>query len=276
MGYGDDIMITGYAKVLKQRHPNYQIVAGNKKRGFIVDSEMFNNNPNISRVADLINMQTIWIDSYSGHRPYFINETNEKYYWNENHRVPVGELFFSTVEKDFAQNIISKAKNWWSEYNNKAFKKIIFIEPSRIKTLKNNASENRSWGVEKWQSLVNIYKDKYLFVQSVFKGSEMLDGVYKFESGFREACSVLKICDFIIGWEGGFSHAAASVNKKGLFLYGGWINPKIIGYTMHRNIYIDIEGSPCGMKTACKHCNKCNDIMTIEMISKEFSTMVEE
>ena len=49
-----------------------------------------------------------------------------------------------------------------------------------------------------------------------------------------------------------------------------------IGYTMHRNIYIDIEGSPCGMKTACTHCKKCNDVMTIEMISKEFSTMVEE
>ena len=30
MGYSDDIMITGYAKVLKQKHPNYQIVAGNK------------------------------------------------------------------------------------------------------------------------------------------------------------------------------------------------------------------------------------------------------
>ena len=276
MGYGDDIMITGYAKVLKQKHPNYQIVAGNKKRGFVVDSVIFNNNPNISRVSELKNMQTIWIDSYSGHRPYFIKETSERYYWNENHKVAIGELYFSIEEKDFAKSIISNARKWWNDNNNKSYKKIIFIEPSRIKTLKSNAFENRSWGLKKWQSFVNIYKDRYLFVQSVFKGSETLDGVYKFESGFREACSVLEICDFIIGWEGGFSHAAASVNKKGLFLYGGWINPKFIGYTTHRNIYVDIEGSPCGMKTVCKHCNKCNDIMSVEMVSKEFSIMVEK
>ena len=190
--------------------------------------------------------------------------------------MPIGELYFSIEEKDFAKSIISNARKWWNDNNNKSYKKIVFIEPSRIKTLKSNAYENRSWGGKKWQSLVNIYKDRYLFVQSVFKDSEALDGVYKFESGFREACSVLEICDFIIGWEGGFSHAAAAVKKKGLFLYGGWINPKFIGYTTHRNIYVDIEGSPCGMKTVCKHCNKCNDIMSVEMVSKEFSIMVEK
>ena len=47
MGYGDEIMITGYARILKQKYPNHQIVAGNKKDGIIVDSTMFNNNPNI-------------------------------------------------------------------------------------------------------------------------------------------------------------------------------------------------------------------------------------
>ena len=275
MGYGDDIMITGYAKVLKQKHPKHQIVAGNKKRRFIVDSVLFNNNPNISRVSELKNMQTIWIDSYSGRRPYFIKETSEKYYWNENHKVPIGELYFSIEEKDFAKSIIANARKWWNDNNNN-YEKIVFIEPSRIKTLKSNASENRSWGIKKWQSLVNIYKDRYLFVQSIFKGSEILDGVYKFQSSFREACSVLEICDLIVGWEGGFSHAAAAVNKKGLFLYGGWINPKFIGYAMHKNIYVDIEGSPCGMKKVCKHCKKCNDIMSLEMISKEFALMVEK
>ena len=46
MGYGDEIMVTGYAKLLKQKYPNVQIVAGNKKKGIVTDSVIFNGNPN--------------------------------------------------------------------------------------------------------------------------------------------------------------------------------------------------------------------------------------
>ena len=55
MGYGDEIMITGYAKELKKKYPNHQIVAGNKKKGIIVDTEIFNNNPIIKRFSDFAN-----------------------------------------------------------------------------------------------------------------------------------------------------------------------------------------------------------------------------
>jgi len=276
MGYGDEIMITGYAKALKQKYPNHQIVSGNEKSGVVIDTIIFNNNPNIKRFSKLKNTQTIWIDSYSGHRPYFIKETEEKYYWNINHKVAVGELYFSEEEKQFASNIISNAKEWWGKEKNIKYKKIIFIESSRIKTKKSNASVNRNWGIEKWKSFINIYKNEYLFIQSVFHDSDLLDGIYKFKSGFREACAVLKNCDYMIGVEGGFSHASAAVNKKGLFIYGGWIDPKFIGYSNHKNIYIDIQGSPCGMKIACEHCKKCNDIMTVEMISKSFLEMISD
>ena len=276
MGYGDEIMITGYAKALKQKYPNHQIVSGNEKSGVVIDTIIFNNNPNIKRFSKLKKTQTIWIDSYSGHRPYFIKETEEKYYWNINHKVAVGELYFSEEEKQFASNIISNAKEWWGKEKNIKYKKIIFIESSRIKTKKSNASVNRNWGIEKWKSFINIYKNEYLFIQSVFHDSDLLDGIYKFKSGFREACAVLKNCDYMIGVEGGFSHASAAVNKKGLFIYGGWIDPKFIGYSNHKNIYIDIQGSPCGMKIACEHCKKCNDIMTVEMISKNFLEMISD
>ncbi len=273
MGYGDEIMITGYAKALKQKYPNHQIVAGNKKKGVVYDSIIFNLNPNIKRFSELKNMQTIWIDSYSGHRPYFIKETDEKYYWNMKHKVTVGEIFFSKKENQFALNIINSAIQWWDERNNYKYKKIIFLEPSRIKTSKNNAFENRSWGIEKWKSFLNYYKKEYLFVQSIFRDSDKINGIYNFKSGFREACAVLGQCDYVVGGEGGFTHAAGALNKKGLFIYGGWIDPNIIGYTFHKNVYIDIEGSPCGMKIPCEHCKKCNEIMTVDMISKKFLEM---
>ena len=274
MGYGDEIMITGYAKILKQKYPEHQIVAGNKKSGVISDSPIFNNNPNIKKFAEVKNMQTIWIESYSGNRPYFIKETEDKYYWNAKHRVKIGDLFFSETENKFASNILTSAKQWWHERNNHIYKNIIFVEPSRIKTTKNNASINRNWGSEKWVSFINMHKDKYLFLQSILQDSDLIDNTYKFKSGFREACAVLNQCDYVIGGEGGFTHAAGALNKKGLFIYGGWIDPKITGYSNHKNIYIDIEGSPCGMKIYCEHCKKCNEIMTVDMISKNFLEMV--
>ena len=274
MGYGDEIMITGYAKELKQKYPNHQIVAGNKERGVIVDTIMFNDNPNIKRFSELKNTQTIWIDSYSGHRPYFTKETEEKYYWNKKHKAIPGELYFSEAEENFSSNTIIDAKKWWKEKNNSEHKKIIFLEPSRIKTTKNNASKNRDWGINKWQSFINIFSNKYLFVQSIYRDSDRLDDVYSIKSGFREACAVLNKCDYAVGGEGGFTHAAGALNKKGLYIYGGWIDPNITGYSVHKNIYIDIEGSPCGMKTECEHCKKCNEIMTVDMIAKNFLEMI--
>ena len=125
MGYGDEIMVTGYAKLLKQKYPNVQIVAGNKKKGIVTDSVIFNGNPNIKRFSELKNIQTIWIDSFSGHRPYFTKETEEKYYWNEKHRVIVGDLYMSEEELKFASKTILNAKKWWNEKNNSEYKKIM-------------------------------------------------------------------------------------------------------------------------------------------------------
>ena len=69
--------------------------------------------------------------------------------------------------------------------------------------------------------------------------------------------------------DGKVEHVAAAVNKTGLLIW--WLDKsKFIGYTTHKNIYVDIEGSP---DEKFKHCNKCNDIMSVEMVSKEFSIM---
>ena len=181
---------------------------------------------------------------------------------------------FQNRKKNLPQTFLLLQKNGGIKKKKNTYKKIIFIEPCRIKTTKNNASENRNWGIENWKLFLNEFKNEYLFVQSIFRDSEIIDGIFKFKSSFREACAVLNKCDYSIGGEGGFTHAAGALNKIGLFIYGGWIDPEITGYAIHKNIYINIEGSPCGMKIPCKHCKKCNEIMTVEMISKNFVEML--
>ena len=103
-------------------------------------------------------------------------------------------------------------------------------------------------------------------MQSTYEHCEILDKVYNFDLNFREACAVMSLCDYYLGWEGGFSHAAAALNKKAVVLFGGYIHPQTTGYNFHENIYIDIKGSPCGMRKYCEHCEKCRKLITVAQV----------
>ena len=79
--------------------------------------------------------------------------------------------------------------------------------------------------------------------------------------------SLLNISDLYFGPEGGFHHAAAALNKKAVVIFGGFIDPLVTGYDFHNNIYVDIDGSPCGSRVICKHCKDC--IQKIDLSSLE-------
>ena len=269
MGYGDSIMVTGIAKNVKKKFPDYQIVVGDRKKLLsYYDPMIFVNNPNIVADPDIdLSKKTIWIEEFQGKRSYVNNADKDKFYWNEKYRAAQGELYFSDDEINFAQSMYKKiGKHKSSEFQ----KKIIFIEPSRNITHKNaesnNGEENKKWELKKWQEVVNYFKHEILFVQSTYENCDILDEVYNFVLNFREACALMSLCDFYLGWEGGFSHAAAALNKKAVVLFGGYIHPKTTGYNFHQNIYIDIEGSPCGMRKYCEHCEKCRKLITVDQV----------
>ena len=180
-----------------------------------------------------------------------------------------GDLFFDMDEILKANEIMNNIKE---KIN--INKKIIFIEPSRkIKEYNKNelkntqmGESNKHWIHERWQEVIYRFKDKCIFIQSLHKDSKKLEGVYGFKSDFRIACSVMSLCDLFLGWEGGFSHAAAALKKKGVVLFGGWIHPNLTGYDDHLNIYCDIKGSPCGNKNYCEHCEKCRKLITVDQV----------
>ena len=78
MGYGDEIMTTGYVKEIKKKYPNHQIVIGNPKKKIIYYSDIFKNNPNIT-IAKKFNFKkkVVWVESFPRNRPYILNK-NEK------------------------------------------------------------------------------------------------------------------------------------------------------------------------------------------------------
>ena len=79
----------------------------------------------------------------------------------------------------------------------------------------------------------------------------------------------MKMANLFLGPEGGFGHVAAALNKPAVILFGGWIHPKSTGYDFHENIYIDINGSPCGIRdTECDHCKECMSLIKTERVIK--------
>ena len=271
MGYGDEIMTTGFVKLAKQKYPEAQIIIGDKKSGYVYDHLIFNNNPKITKSNFIDPEQQIWLESFPGKRPYIKSYDSKKIIWNDKFRAIKGEIYFDNNELSFAKNELLKIRN-------KSSKKIIFIEPSPKKNTDfkkqsdNNIGKiNKRWDKNKWQELIYELKNKFVFIQNFHEQSIKYHNCNPLKSSFREACSVLNLCDGFVGWEGGLSHAAAALNKKAVVLFGGFISPKLTGYELHENIYVDIKGSPCGKRDYCNHCEKCRNIITVEEVKKRLN-----
>ena len=81
-------------------------------------------------------------------------------------------------------------------------------------------------------------------------------------------------CDLFVGWEGGFVQAAAALKIKALALFGGWAHPSVTGYPFHKNIYVDIDKSPCGMLDECAHCEKCRKLINLKLVCSHFEEII--
>ena len=159
--------------------------------------------------------------------------------------------------------------------NSTEHKGIIFVESSRIEEksskhdekIFNKCGENQNWGFKKWDKTIGILKKNYLIINASHQNSFSHQNTFSYDCNFRIACAIMKYCNLYLGPEGGFSHAAAAISKPGVVIYGGWIPPQVIGYDFHENLYVDIEGSPCGIRDReCDHCKKCMDLITVDNV----------
>ena len=105
------------------------------------------------------------------------------------------------------------------------------------------------------------------FIHLTFGDRVALNNVINLHGvNYRSAVAILSKCDLFLGTESGLHHAAAATSVKGVVIFGGWNSPKITGYDLHDNIYIDSEESPCGFKITCKHCQRCMELITPKLI----------
>ena len=276
MGYGDDIMATGEARIIKKQKPNLNIVFGDGEK--IYKSEIFRHNPHIYQGDELDgNKEYYWINNYIGNRPYIdYKKTNsKKIFWKKNFNCTRGDIFFDENEEKNGQQISEKAIKIWQKYFNKKPKILVIIEPvvkseSYQKTsgakIIGNTHLNRDWGFENWQKVVDALKDNVAFLQPFRGNVRKLKGVLDVDCNFRNAAAILKYSDLFVGNHGGFTHAAAALNKPAVNIFGGWISPEITGYKSHFNFYIDTPDSPCGYKIKCSHCYDCMKSIEVDSV----------
>lgn len=235
MGYGDEIMASGFARVAHAK--NGLPVGIFDIRGNLRAHAVWENNPYIVTKWDRKSPITR-INNASGLRHYIRTKTESRWFWQEDCEPPPrGELFFSATELDFAPS---------------ANDAMVLLEPNN----KPGASINKDWGFARWQKLCDLIRGEGLRpVQIGPAGTRLLSGAQLLPTGnFRIACATLAGIRSAVLPEGGLHHAAAALGVPAVVIYGGFISPRQTGYNLHVNIFTG--GAPCGMRVPCKHCEK--------------------
>lgn len=245
MGWGDEIIASGQARKLHEQHEGKRKVVVVDAFGQLRRHEIWKNNP---RISDGSAKNPVVLKNGPGCRPYIKEKTERKWVWKE-FECPVGELYFSQEELAFAA----------------PYSPMVILEPN----LKQQASPNKHWGVERWKALAVMLRQKGIKLAQFHSaiGMRIRDAQIIEAPSFRHAAAVLARARLAILHEGGLHHAAAAVGVKSIVLFGGFISPKQTGYATQSNFFTG--GEPCGMRVLCTHCAKAMKAIEPEAVAAE-------
>ena len=72
--------------------------------------------------------------------------------------------------------------------------------------------------------------------------------------------------------EGGVHHTAATVEAKGVVIFGGFIPPEITGYDFHTNLFTG--GEACGSRYSCKHCKAAMEAIEVDEVVEHMRKII--
>jgi len=218
-------------------------------------SEVFDNNPRIARPEERGDFQVYRPRGRNGLRPYIASKSAQRWTWQD-HEPPVGELYFTDAELEFARKIGPVD---------------VVLEPG----IKAKASPNKQWGEKRWAALVALLRSSGIELVQFGRTQFAMPRVRPiFTETFRMAAAVLRNARGAVLHEGGLHHAAAAVGTRAVVLYGGYISPRQTGYNLHTNLFTG--GEPCGRRFPCAHCAQAMAKITPEMVLEEIKRICRE
>lgn len=213
-----------------------------KKVWFGYDSQVFANNPLISPEHELLTLRD-WETQHG----YVESQNPDKYIYRNSFKAIPGDLFLTEAELTLAKRRLGDAP-------------FILVEPHIKGVVGGN---NRDWGWGKWQQFVDNVS---LPVFQCGDGKKPLDNVnYINTKNFRDACAVLYYSELLVTTNGGLHHAAAALKKPAVVIWGGYNDPKVLGYSTHTNLY-EPSIHCLGQRQSCKACRDCMDKITVERV----------
>ncbi len=242
MGWGDELMAAGEARLLHRRTGHKIGICAGRWRGPLA-SVLWRGIDYIAQPGEPFKGRVI--DSPK-RRPYRRASTPLGSVWREYRPVPA-EIAFSQVELDFAD---------------RCGRGFVVVEP-HVKSEREGAV-NRQWGWPRYAAVLAGTPD-LRWVQFGMPGAEILPGATHIETPtFRTACAVLARAAAYVGPEGGLHHACAAVGTLAIVIFGGYISPRVTGYPEHVNLFSG-EGLGCGRRLKCQ-CNCMESILPSTVI----------
>ncbi|MCR4331292.1 MAG: hypothetical protein NUV34_01090 [Sulfuricaulis sp.] len=252
MGLGDEIMVSGRARMLQQADPRKCRVTYQGKPRW---SPIFDGNPRIAGISERGDFQDLPARGANNMRPYHTAKTAERWHYNLDFRPEVGELYFTDAERAFGARFAGR----------------IIIEPH----IKPGASPNKQWGWMRWNKLAWLMQRAGLLVTQLGPpGTALLEGAEHIPTpSFRLAAAVLAGAQAAVLPEGGAHHAAAALGVPAVVIFGGFTPVELTGYPMHRNLGASL-GEACGMRLPCPHCAAKMASITPEQVFDELRAIL--
>ena len=252
MGWGDELMVTGHARVMQEKDPRKVRVEYERPRWF----PAYNHNPRLAVPEEYGNFQ-ILRPRVNGLRPYCTNKTSDRWTWKA-YQPPVGELYLTPQELAFGAKYAGR----------------IIVEPH----IKGAASPNKQWGWMKWNKLAWLLTQRGIRVTQIgAPGVALLEGVEYIETpGLRHAAAVIAKAKAVVVPEGGLHHTAAVFGVPAVVIYGGFISPEVTGYAGQVSLFVKDDKHPlgCGWRVPCEHCAKAMASITPEIVADKLEHLI--
>lgn len=127
--------------------------------------------------------------------------------------------------------------------------------------------QNFRWPIDRWDALVKACPD-LTFVQHTHTDSIPVMGAHPQVATFREACGLIASADLYVRSESGLCHAAAALRVPQVTLFGGCMDPEVMGYYPQQTVIADTgDGSPCGRWLPCTHCYQAMQRITVDQVA---------
>lgn len=255
MGLGDEIMVTGRARVMQQTDPRKCRVTYQGKANRW--SPVWDGNPRIAKLNEAGDFQELQARGADNMRPYHTAKTPERWSYNLNFRPEVGEIYFTDAERTFGARHAG----------------LIILEPH----IKPGASPNKNYGWTRWNKVAWLLgRAGFRVTQLGNDSTQLLEGAeLVVTKTFRLACAVMARARAAVLPDGGLHHAAAAVGVPAVVIMGGFTPVELTGYAIHRNLGVSL-GDSCGSRLPCKHCAAEMSKITPEQVCSELRRILDE